>query len=256
MTSSFICAAGALLAVAVLSPAAYAQPALPTGSLQKASVSAEKPAEYTFAAKTAGVLTIAINGEGDLAFAVTDADGQILPDSNIDRDMNGTSGLEMASILIPEPGNYRVRVRLQGGSSSSFQISTAWLSFPALARENTDADSKPSGARRLDIAKPHEDALAADAGDAWDWFSLQAPESGTLVIVTRAIGETADLVLEAFLDGKFGESVERSDQDLQGDSANESVTVSVTKGQMVHVKVSGAFGRPSAKYRISSSLIP
>ena len=100
--------------------------------------------------------------------------------------------------------------------SSSFQISTAWLSFPALARANTDADSKPSGARRLEVAKPHEDSLAAEAGDAWDWFSLQAPEAGTLVIVTRAIGESADLVLEAFLDGKFGESVERSDQDLQG----------------------------------------
>jgi hypothetical protein len=77
-----------------------------------------------------------------------------------------------------------------------------------------------------------------------------------MVIVTRAVGESGDLVLEAYLDGKFGEVVERSDQDLQGDSANESVTVAVTKGQMVHVKVSGAFGRPSVKYRISSSLIP
>jgi hypothetical protein len=245
----------AWLAVVAASSTAFAQPALPTAS-QKATISADKPLEYTFAAKTAGVLTIALNGEGDLAFTVTDADGQTLPDSSIDRDLNGNSGLEMASILIPEPGSYRVRVRLQGGSSSPLQISTAWLSFPALARENTDADSKPSGARRLDIAKPHEDSLSAEGGDSWDWFSLQAPESGTLVIVTRPVGETADLVLEAFLDGKFGESVERSDQDLQGDSANESVTVSVTKGQTVHVKVSGAFGRPSAKYRISSSLIP
>jgi hypothetical protein len=256
MSSSSLCSACALLAVLVGSSTVAAQPALPTGSLQKATVSAEKPAEYTFTAKTAGVLTIAINGEGDLAFVVTDADGQTLPESNIDRDMHGNSGLEMSSILIPEPGSYRVRVRLQGGSTSSFQMSTAWLSFPALARANPDADSRPSGARRLDIAKPHEDSLAADAGDAWDWFSLQAPESGTLVIVTRAVGETADLVLEAYLDGKFDQSVERSDQDLQGDSANESVTVSVTKGQVVHVKVSGAFGRPSAKYRISSSLIP
>jgi len=247
--------ASVLVALVVGSPTAFAQTALPTGS-QKAAIASDKPAEYTFAAKTAGVLTIAINGEGDLAFAVTDADGQTLPDGSIDRDMNGNSGLEMASVLIPEPGSYRVRVRLQGGSSSSFQISTSWLSFPALARENTDADSKPSGAGRLEVAKPHEDSLASDDGDAWDWFLFQAPESGTLVIVTRAIGETADLVLEAFLDGKFGESVERSDQDLQGDSANESVTVSVTKGQMVHVKVSGAFGRPSVKYRISSSLIP
>ena len=256
MSVSLIRPAGALLAFVVGSSTVFAQPALPTGALHKASISADKPAEYAFAAKTAGVLTIALTGEGDLAFAVTDADGQPLPDGSIDRDMNGNPGLEMASILIPEPGSYRVRMRLQGGSSSSFEISTAWLSFPALARENTDADSKPSGARRLEVGKPHEDALAAESGDMWDWFSLQAPDAGTLVVVTRAVGETSDLVLEAYLDGKFGESVERSDQDLQGDSANESVTVSVTKGQMVHVKVSGAFGRPSAKYRISSSLIP
>jgi hypothetical protein len=255
MSPSPVRSACALLALVVTASTALAQPALPTG-MQKATLSSEKPAEYTFAAKTAGVLTIAINGEGDLAFAVTDADGQTLPDANIDRDLNGNSGLEMASVLIPEPGSYRVRVRLQGGSSSSFQISTTWLSFAALARENTDADSKPSGARRLDVAKPHEDALAAEAGDLWDWFSLQAPEAGTMVIVTRAVGESGDLVLEAYLDGKFGEAVERSDQDLQGDSANESVTIAVTKGQTVHVKVSGAYGRPSVKYRISSSLIP
>jgi hypothetical protein len=246
------------LVLMVTTSALWAQPALPVGAPQKAAVSPDQPAEYTLAAKTAGVLTVAVHGEGDLAFTVTDADGQTLPEGNIDRDMHGDAGLEMISVLIPEPGTYRVRVRLQGGggSSSSFQISSAWLSFPALARANPDPDSKPSGARRLEIGKPHEDSLDVEAGDLWDWFSWQAPEAGTLVIVTRGSGESADLVLEAFLDGKFSESVERSDQDLQGDSANESVTISVTAGQTVHVKVSSAFGRQSAKYRISSSLIP
>jgi hypothetical protein len=244
------------LVLMVTTSALWAQPALPVGAPQKAAVSPDQPAEYTLAAQTAGVLTVAVHGEGDLAFTVTDADGQMLPEANIDRDLHGNAGLEMASVLIPEPGTYRVRVRLQGGSPSSFEISSAWLSFPALARASTDPDSKPSGARRLEVAKPHEDSLAADAGDVWDWFTLQAPESGTLVIVTRAIGESADLILEAFLDGKFGDPVERSDQDLQGDSANESVTVTVKAGQTVHVKVSGAFGRPNVKYRISSSLIP
>jgi hypothetical protein len=246
-----------LVLIAAVSPV-RAQPALPDGAPQKASLAPDKPAEYTLVAKTAGVLTVAVHGEGDLAFTVTDADGQTLPEASIDRDLHGDSGLEMASVLISEPGDYRVRVRLQGGASSSFQISSAWLSFPALARANADPDSRPSGARRLDVAKPHEDSLDGEAGDGWDWFSLQAPQAGTLVIVTRGGGggESTDLVLEAFLDGRFGESVERSDQDLQGDSANESVTVTVTAGQIVHVKVSTAFGRQNAKYRLSSSLIP
>lgn len=245
-----------VLVLIAFPPLASAQQPLPTGKLEKAAITPDKPVEYTLAAKTAGVLTLAIHGEGDLAIDVTDSDGQTLPEGSIDRDLHGNAGLEMASVLVPEPGTYRVRVRSQSGSSSSFQIDSTWLSFPPLARASTDADSKPSAAQRLAVGKPHEDSIDAESGDLWDWFSFEAPEAGTLVVVTRGIGESADLVLEAFLDKNFGQSVERSDQDLQGDSANESVTVSVTKGQTVHVKVSSTFGRQSAKYRISSSLIP
>lgn len=66
----------ACLVLIVHPPLTFAQPALPTGAPQKAAISSDKPAEYTLAAKTAGVLTVAIHGEGDLAFTVTDADGQ------------------------------------------------------------------------------------------------------------------------------------------------------------------------------------
>lgn len=244
------------LACLVVPSLAAAQQPLPTGGAQKVAITSEKPVEYTVAAKTAGVLTVAINGEGDMAFTVTDADGQTLPDGSVDRDLNGNSGLEMASITIPEPGTYRVRVRVQSGSSSSFSIGSSWLSFPALARPNADPDSRPSGAVRLEVGKPHEDAIDPVNGDVWDWFIFEPAEAGTLVIVTRGIGDSADLVLEGYLDGEFGQPVERSDQDLQGSGANESVTLTVTKGQKVHVKVSGTFGRQAAKYRIASSLIP
>ena len=76
-------------------------------------------------------------------------------------------------------------------------------------------------------------------------------------MVTRQLGtgDAPDLVLEVFTDGKFADAQDRSDQDLQGNSANESVTVQVTAGQAVHVKVSGNFGG-AAKYRLSSSLAP
>ncbi len=248
--------AAAAVVLIAFPPLTFAQQPLPTGKTEKAAITPDKPVEYTLAAKTAGVLTIALHGEGDLAFDVTDADGQTLPEGSVDRDLHGNAGLEMASVLVPEPGAYKVRIRSQSGSSSSFQISTTWLSFPPLARASTDADSKPSAAQRLDVGKPHEDSLDGESGDMWDWFSFQPTEPGTLVIVTRAVGESADLVLEAYLDGKFGQPVERSDQDLQGSGANESVTLTVTKGQMVHVKVSSTFGRQSAKYRISSSLVP
>ena len=76
--------------------------------------------------------------------------------------------------------------------------------------------------------------------------------------MTRQVGngDAPDLVLELYTDGKFGESQDRSDQDLQGNSANESVSVQVTAGQAVHVRVSGATSRSAAKYRLSSSLAP
>jgi hypothetical protein len=81
MSVSLLCPAGAVFAFVVGSSTVFAQPALPTGALHKATVSADNPAEYAFAAKAAGVLNIAVTGEGDLAFAVTDADGQPLPDA-------------------------------------------------------------------------------------------------------------------------------------------------------------------------------
>jgi hypothetical protein len=244
-------------AVCALASSAFAQRPLPLGAPEEGKIASGTPAEYTVVAKTAGVLTVAVHGDGDLALMVADADGQTLPEGSVDRDMNGSAGTEMMSMVIPDAGTYRVRVRLQGGSSSTFQISGSWLSFPALARPSADPDARPSGARPLDVGKAHEDALDSQNGDHWDWFTLRAPDAGTLAIVTRKVGDRdADLVLEVYLNGDFGQPAERSDQDLQGDSANESLTVNVTAGQTVHVKVSSALSRVTTKYRISSSLIP
>ena len=58
---------------------------------------------------------------------------------------------------------------------------------------------------------------------------LKAPEAGTLTVVTRQVGtgDAPDLVLEVFTDADFADAKDRSDQDLQGNSANESATVQV-----------------------------
>lgn len=246
----------ALVVVACSSQAA-AQTALPLGSPAQGKVSQDADTEYTVVAKTAGLLAVALQGDGDLAFAVTDEDGQTLPDGNVDRDLNGSSGTEMVSMLIPEPGTYKVRVRVQGASSASFTIGGSWLAFPAFARASADPDRRPRQAKPIVVGKAHEDSLDSEAGDSWDWFVLKAAQAGTLAIVTRRLGDSdSDLVLEVYTDNNFGQPAQRSDQDLQGDNANESVTVNVTAGQAVHVKVSGAFGRSSTKYRVSSSLIP
>jgi hypothetical protein len=236
---------------------ASAQGALPLGTMQQGKAGAGAPAEYTLVAKTAGVLVAAVRGEGDLAIQVTDEDGQVLPDGTADRDLNGDDGTEMVSMVIPEPGTYRVRVRIQGGSNSAFQINASWLSFPPFAAASPDPDRRPSSAKPAKQGAALEDSLNTEAGDHWDWFTMKTTQSGTLAVVTRRVGESdSDLVLEVYLDGKFSEPAARSDQDLQGDSANESVTVNVKAGQVVHVKVAGAFSRANLKYRLSSSVIP
>lgn len=250
------CIAG-LVVFARVAPAAAQTPAvLPMGAPVQASVSDDAPTEFTVSVKTAGVLSVAVQGTGDLALQLVDEDGQVMPDGSADRDLSGNEGMELLSTTVTEPGNYRLRVRLQGGNQSTFSIAGSYLSFPAFARPG-DPDRRPGAAKAVAVGKPLEDSLDPAAGDAWDWFVLKATQAGTLSVVTRQVGngDAPDLVLELYTDGKFGESQDRSDQDLQGNSASESVSVEVTAGQAVHVRVSGNFSA-AAKYRLSSSLAP
>ncbi|MCC7031523.1 MAG: PPC domain-containing protein [Acidobacteria bacterium] len=241
-------------ALALMAAPAFAQTALPLDAPAEGRATDAAPAEYTFVAKSAGVLSAAVQGTGDLVLQLVDEDGQTVPNGTADRDLNGSSGTELLSATIGEAGTYKVRVRVQGGDASTFQIAGAFLAFPPFARP-ADPDRRPAQARALQVGKPHDDTLDPKSGDAWDWFSFKADADGALAIITRPQGGTeADLVLEAYADRNFAQAVDRSDQDMQGNSSNESVTVNVTAGQIVHIKVINQSGNPS-KYRVSSSLI-
>ena len=190
-----------VIIVVGLPAAAVAQTALLLGTPQQDKVSSESPTEFTFVAKTAGLLAIALQGEGDLAFSVTDEDGQTLPDGNVDRDLNGSSGTEMVSMMIAEPGSYKVRVRVHGSQSSAFTTGGSWLSFPAFARASTDPDRRPPSAGAIVVGKAHEDSLNSESGDSWEGFVLKPAQAGTLAILTPQLaGDQADLVLEVYLD--------------------------------------------------------
>lgn len=256
MSCVFPVAVGLVLALAA--PAVAQSPApLPMAAPAQATVTDSGPAEFRVVAKTAGVLSVAVQGTGDLALQLVDDDGQVLPDGSTDRDLAGNEGMELLSTTVTEPGNYRVRVRLQGGGDkSTFTIAGSFLTFPAFQRPG-DPDRRPGAARAIAVGKPLEDSLDAANGDSWDWYVLKAVEEGTLTVVTRQVGngDAPDLVLEVYTSGNFGQSQDRSDQDLQGNSASESVTVQVKAGESVHVRVSGNFSN-AAKYRLSSSLAP
>ncbi len=245
----------AAIGAAAANPA-VAQTPLPMGNPATGKAGSDKPAVYQLAAKTAGVLTVAVQGSGDLVLVVADEDGQPVQDGTSDRDLNGSSGTEQLAVTITEPGTYQVIVRLQGGGSeSTFQIAGAWLPFPTFARASSDADRRPGQARALKIGQAHEDGLDRNGGDAWDWYVFKVAQAGTLVVVTRPLGsETPDIVLEAFTGGTFSQADERSDQDMQGSSAQESVSVNVNAGQTVHIKVA-TLSSQIGKYRISSNIV-
>jgi hypothetical protein len=246
--------AAALATTAVTGTAWQNALPLPIGKAEAGQATNDAFAVYQFMATSAGVLTVTVKGNGDLAMRVIDEDGQALPDGTTDADRNGETGSEMLAVVVTEPGMYRVQVKMQENGVSRFQIGASWIPFPALAVA-PDPDRRPSQARVIDIGKSYEDSLGTP-GDRVDWFAFAPKTAGTLTVVLRSIGDSKiDLMIEVFLAKDMNEPVGRSDQDLQDNPANESVAVDVPPGQKVFVKVTSAMGSSMGRYRISSSFI-
>lgn len=247
-----------LLVLAILPAPLLAQTALPVGSTAAGALGANgEAARYRFQASGAGVLTIVAHGTEDLTLAVMDEDGQPVVDGTADRDLNGNVGSEMLSVVLTEGGTYLVEVRSHGSNGGSFTVGGAWVPMPAFTKP-ADPDGRPSRAGRLSIGATHTDQLHPDEGDQWDWFTISATERVTLVIMTRTDeGVEGDLALEVYLDNDFSTPAVQSDQDLQGNLGNESVTVDVRAGQPMHVKVRSysTSGGPTP-YRVSVTRVP
>lgn len=225
---------------------------LPIGKVESGLTTSEKPAVFEFNAASAGLLSVAVQGDGDIALMVVDEDGQAVPDGSSDRDLNGSSGAEQVLVTITEAGTYRVQVKLLDGQGK-FQIGAAWIPFPARARPS-DPDKRPATARAIETGRSYEDSLDAAGGDSWDWFVFTPKNGGTLTVVLRPLADSKiDLQLDVYTTADFSRPTVRSDQDLQENPANESGTVDVTAGQKVYVKVSSLGG--AGKYRLTSSLI-
>jgi hypothetical protein len=245
----------AAIVVGTTAVRAQAPAALPVGKTTAGQVSNRVAAVYRFTAPTAGVLTVAVHAEDDVTLTVTDEDGQALPDGASDRDLYGSGGNEQVAVTLPEGGEYRVHVALLDGSSTKFEIGAGWIAMAAFARA-TDPDRRPTLGAALEIGRSHEDKLDGDAGDNWDWFSITPKTSGTLTVILRSVNDDSpDLALELYTSDDLAKPSVRSDDDLQGNTTNESATVDVKAGQKVYVKVLGASGNPSGPYRLASSLI-
>ncbi len=122
-----------------------------------------------------------------------------------------------------------------------------------------DWDSRNSAgseaAETLSVPMGREDQLDQDGRR---WYRFQASESGTLRLATRSTGSNdGDLVLEAWLDEDFSQSVARSDSDMGGDRANEAIEFGLQAGQVLHLRAHQfGFGRDAVSYRLEASFTP
>lgn len=234
-----------------------AQDPLPVGPVQ-ATLGPLGASTYTFRAPSAGVLTVVVQGSDDLSIAVADVDGQPLPDGATDSDLHGKVGDETLSLVLPEPGTYRIAVRALGGDGGgTFTIASGFVTMPGFARP-ADPDGRPSGARDLAIGASHDDVIHPADGDHRNWYRIRVAEAGTLVILTRVADDfEGDLVLEAFNEGDFTDAFSRSDQDLQDNAGRESLTLEVRAGTVILVRVASVFSSGDAQpYRISVGRMP
>ena len=251
-----IVAGGLLWMHAVATQDLHAQ-RLPNGSVTGGTTGSENTATFQFSAETAGILTVVVRStdESDLVLIVTDADGQTLPEGRPDQDLGGNNGAEQFAVTLPRAGLYHVLVKPFSSGLASFRIGASWLGFPEL-EEPADPDGTPSTARSITIQQdPVMDTLDPTSGDHWDWYALRADREGLLTVATRA--DEGDLVLEAFTEGNFSESAERSDQDLQDVAGDEALTISVSPGQTLYFRVS-MLGTPDSpiSYRLSIGFMP
>jgi len=213
---------------------------------------------YRLTVNEAGILTLAGHSVADLVIAVTDAEGQVIVNGLIDRDVGSNLGSEYGSIIVPERGTYGVEVRMIDASGPiTFTLGATYLPLESFRRA-PDADARPSAARAVEIGTAVEDAVHADEYDRVDWYSVTARTATTVVLMTRVeSGVRGDLAIEVFQNASLSESSSRSDQDQRGSEGNESVTIDIGPGETVRFRVVSLNERGTRMpYRLSVALVP
>lgn len=218
--------------LAVLPSLAMAE-SLPLGETIEGSTGNPDIASYEFQTESAGVLTVIVRATSDVVINVVDELGVQIVDGYVDTDYYGDGGAEQGAIIIGEAGDYQVRIEPLSGTAD-FVLAANWLPFEAVGRK-ADPQGTPDESIHMGIGKIYNGLIRESLGDRQDWYRVEAARDGVLNVSTRTPG--SDVVLEYYQDGNFGSSVERSDQDLDGDTGRESITVNAREGQVYYFVV-------------------
>jgi hypothetical protein len=216
------------------------------------TVGTDDRTDYQFVAPHPGLLTVAVLGPGDndLTLELRDEDGVRVTDGYSDNDIMGNVGREQMQVFLPWAGTYRVRV---GGraSATAYEVGAAFLATPGMAPA-PDPDGRPTMAQPLVVGRAITDEVDVRKGDLSDWLVVKAAKAGTLVVATT--GDEGDIALEAYLDGDYSYPHARADDDMDGKSTHEAITLDVTAGQSVHVRVVPLSTTATTAYRITATL--
>lgn len=190
-------------------------------------------AAYDFHAESSGVLTVIVRATSDVVINVVNEFGQPIEDGYVDTDYYGDTGAEQGAIVIAEPGDYQVRIEPLSGSAD-FVMAASWLPFESIERR-PDPQGSPAESIHMGIGKIYSGLIRESLGDRQDWYRVEAARDGVLNVSTRT--RMSDVVLEYYQDGNLGSSMERSDQDLGGDTGRESITIQVRSGNVYYFVV-------------------
>lgn len=188
------------------------------------------PTAYRFVAEGPGLLTVAVRAKqgDDMTIEIFDANGVQL--GRCDIDFGGDTGAEHLAVPIAEAGAYRVVVDPLG-NGGPYWVGASWLMFEEL---EAMAPSRPDDALEITPNQAAQDITLAADGPAEQWLTYTAPAEGLLVFSTTA--ERGDLVLEAYMDGRFDNAYQYSDQDRGGNGARERLLLDLAEGQVIYIK--------------------
>ncbi len=192
-----------------------------------------------------GRLTVTLNGrnaDADLQLEVYDSEAEKLLEQS-----TTASGREELAWDLSDRGSYLVKVYAEAaGDASAYQLST-W--FTVEPNANSGLDRTATGARELSVGRSARNSVNFDDGDRTDWWKVETPGPGVLVLALEGDEFMANLDLNVYTVGDS--ALVGSSTEFQ--SSREEVTVNVEKDGWYYLEVFAKEAGDESKYRVTAT---
>lgn len=192
-----------------------------------------------------GHLTVTLSGRdasADLQLEVYDSEAEKLLEQS-----TTAAGREELSWELSDRGTYLVKVYAEAaGDASAYQLST-W--FTVAPNANSGLDRTATGARELSVGRSARNSVNFDDGDKTDWWKVETPGPGTLVLELEADRFMADLNMNVYTSGDST----LVDSSSATQNSREIVTVDVKEKGWYYVEIYAHGAGDESKYRVTAS---